>query len=187
MHVASTRNNVGNVGLRSVVRNSADRWSSHCRQRGVIFAETTEVPAEHSSHWTRKQYRLNREFPESRPRSGRSLISWMRPLSQTRVSGENLELRKTFTFIGSVIRSSTSCKLKWIDGWDEPGIQWIRWRRCVALAIIEQKDESPSFLLAGPAGIAVFLWELDSDRRAKTQTELLGYYVASPNPWLSVA
>ena len=30
-------------------------------------------------------------------------------------------------------------------------------RRCVALAILVQKDEGPSFPLADPAGLAVFL------------------------------
>ena len=41
---------------------------------------------------------------------------------------------------------------------------------------------------ADPPGLAVFLRDLDSDRRPKTrETELLWYYVASPNPWLPVA
>ena len=60
-------------------------------------------------------------------------------------------------------------------------------RGCVALPILVQKDEGPSLSLAGPPGLAVFLWDLYSDRRAKTDTELLWYYVASPNPWLPMA
>ena len=57
----------------------------------------------------------------------------------------------------------------------------------MALPILVQKDEGLCFSLAGPAGLAVFLQDLDSDRRAKTETELLWYYVAAPNPWLPVA
>ena len=60
-------------------------------------------------------------------------------------------------------------------------------RRCVALPILVQKDEGSSLSLAGPPGLAVFLRDLDSDRRAKTETELLWYYVASPNPCLPMA
>ena len=41
------------------------------------------------------------------------------------------------------------------------------------LPILVQKDEGPSLPLAGPPGLAVFLRDLDSDRRAKTETELL--------------
>ena len=44
-----------------------------------------------------------------------------------------------------------------------------------------------SLSLAGPPGRTVFLWDLDSDQRAKTGTELLWYYVASPNPLLPMA
>ena len=57
----------------------------------------------------------------------------------------------------------------------------------MALPILLQKDEGPSLSLAGPPGLAVFLRDLDSDRRAKTETELVWYYVASPNPWLLIA
>ena len=60
-------------------------------------------------------------------------------------------------------------------------------RICVALPILVQQDEGPSLSLAGLAGLAVLLRDLDSDRRAKTNTELLWYYVASPNPWLRMA
>ena len=52
----------------------------------------------------------------------------------------------------------------------------------MALPILVQKDEGPTFLLAGPTGLAVFLRDLDSDRRAKTETELLWDYVVPPNP-----
>ena len=59
--------------------------------------------------------------------------------------------------------------------------------RCVALPIFVQKAEGPSLSLAGPPGLAVFLRDMDTDRRAKTEAELLCYYVASPNPWLQMA
>ena len=52
----------------------------------------------------------------------------------------------------------------------------------IVLPILVQKDEGPSFSLAGPPGLAVFLRDLDSDRRAKTETELLWDYVVPPNP-----
>ena len=58
---------------------------------------------------------------------------------------------------------------------------------CVALPIPVQRDEGPSLSLAGPPGLVLFLLDLNSDRRAKTETELLWYYVASPNPWLPMA
>ena len=57
----------------------------------------------------------------------------------------------------------------------------------MALPILVQKDEGPSLSLAGPPGLAVFLRDLDFDRRADTETELLWYYVASPNVWLPMA
>ena len=41
--------------------------------------------------------------------------------------------------------------------------------------------------LAGPPGLSLFLCDLVSDRRAKTEAEFLSYYVASPNPWLPMA
>ena len=44
----------------------------------------------------------------------------------------------------------------------------------MVLPILVQDDEGPSFSPALPAGLAVFLREMDSDRRAKTETELLG-------------
>ena len=56
-------------------------------------------------------------------------------------------------------------------------------RRCVVLLILVQKDEGPSFSFAGPPNVAVFLLDLDSDRRAKWETELLWYYVTWPNHW----
>ena len=52
-------------------------------------------------------------------------------------------------------------------------------RRCVALPILVQKVEGPSLSLAGPPGLAVILWDLDSDRRAKTETELFLYSTLS--------
>ena len=43
-------------------------------------------------------------------------------------------------------------------------------------------DDGPCLSLAGSSGLAVFLWDLDTDRQAKTKTELLWYYnVTSPN------
>ena len=45
--------------------------------------------------------------------------------------------------------------------------------RCVALPIFVQKAEGPSLSLAGPPGLAVFLRDMDTDRRAKTEAELL--------------
>ena len=47
-------------------------------------------------------------------------------------------------------------------------------RRCVALPILVQKDEGPSFSLAGRPGLAVFLRDLNSDRRAKSEAETFG-------------
>ena len=41
------------------------------------------------------------------------------------------------------------------------------------------------FSRAGPPGITVLLRGLDSDRRDKTDTEIL-YYVTSPNLWIQV-
>ena len=60
-------------------------------------------------------------------------------------------------------------------------------RGCVALPIRVQKDEGPSLSLAGPPDLVLFLRDLDTNRRAKTGTELLWYYVASPDPWLPMA
>ena len=57
----------------------------------------------------------------------------------------------------------------------------------MALPILVENDEGPSFTLAGPAGLAVFLRDLDYDRRAKIETELIWNCVAPPNPWLPVA
>ena len=57
----------------------------------------------------------------------------------------------------------------------------------MALPILVQNDEGPSFTLAGPAGLALFLRVLDYERRAKIESELLWNYVAPPNPWLTVA
>ena len=74
-----------------------------------------------------------------------------------------------------------------IDDWGEPGSDEFAGQRCVALPILVQKDEGPSLSLACPPGLAVFLRDMDFDRRAKTETELLWYYVASPNPWLPMA
>ena len=54
------------------------------------------------------------------------------------MSGENVDVSQTFTYLGSVIHS------------------------CGA-AILVRKDEDPSFSLAGPPGLAVFLRDLDSD------------------------
>ena len=47
----------------------------------------------------------------------------------------------------------------------------------MALPILAQKVESPTFSLGRPAGLAIFLRDLDSDRRAKTEIELFWYYV----------
>ena len=37
------------------------------------------------------------------------------------VSGENVDVTQTFTYLGSVLYLSTSYELKSIDDWDEPG------------------------------------------------------------------
>ena len=54
----------------------------------------------------------------------------------------------------------------------------------MSLPTLVQKDEifSPSC----PSAIAMILRDLDSDRRDKTEAELLWYYATSPNPWLPV-
>ena len=56
----------------------------------------------------------------------------------------------------------------------------------MALSKLVEKNEGPSFPIACPPGLVVFLQDLDSERRAKTEIELLWYYVASPNPCLPV-
>ena len=42
-----------------------------------------------------------------------------------------------------------------------------------------QKGGEPSFSLAGPAGLALFLRDMESVRRAKTEAEYFWYYVAA--------
>ena len=44
----------------------------------------------------------------------------------------------------------------------------------MAPPILVQKDEGPSLSLAGPPGLAVFLRDLDTDRRAKTGLNSFG-------------
>ena len=64
-------------------------------------------------------------------------------------------------------------------------------RRCGALPILVQKDDGPSFSLASPAGLAMFLRDLGTLtgelRVRRAETDLLWYYVASLIPWLPVA
>ena len=48
----------------------------------------------------------------------------------------------------------------------------------MALPILVHKDEGLSFLLAGPPDLAVFLRDLDTNRRAKSETELVLYRFA---------
>ena len=45
-------------------------------------------------------------------------------------------------------------------------------KKCVSLPILVQNYKVPILSLAGPPGLAVFLCELDSDRRAKTDDAL---------------
>ena len=102
------------------------------------------------------------------------------------MNGEHVEVTHTFTYLGSVIHSSTSCEP---EVYRQLGVERDEFagRSCVALPIFVQKDEGPSLSLAVPPGLSVFLRDLDFDCRAKTETELLWYYVASPNPWLAMA
>ena len=58
-------------------------------------------------------------------------------------------------------------------------------RRCVAMAILVQKDEGLCLSFAVPLHLTVLLWDQHSDRRAKTEAELLWYYVATMPPYLN--
>ena len=72
------------------------------------------------------------------------------------VNGENVQLTQTFTFLGSVIHSSTSCEP---EVYRQLGVERDEFagRSCVALPIFVQKDEGPSLSLAVPSGLAIFL------------------------------
>ena len=73
------------------------------------------------------------------------------------MNGENVEVTQTFTYVGSVIRSSTSCEL---DVTRRLGRAWSAMNsldESMSLPILVQKDEGPSVPLAGPPGPGVFL------------------------------
>ena len=103
------------------------------------------------------------------------------------VSGENVGVTHMFTYLWQ--RDSLVYQLRTCQSTTGPSLERDEFagRRCVALPILVQMAEGPNLSLAGPPGLAVFLWYLDSDQRAKTEAELLWYYVTSPNPWLSMA
>ena len=66
------------------------------------------------------------------------------------VNRENVEVTQTFTNLGSVMHSCTSCE-------HVSQLLGRRCRRCVALPMIVQNDEGSSLSLAGLPGLAVFL------------------------------
>ena len=101
------------------------------------------------------------------------------------VSGENVEVPQTFTYICSDIhqlptrgQSTTGTSLER----DE-----LAGCMCMALPILVQRDEESSISLADPIDFDVFLRDLEYDRRANAVGELLWCYVVSPNPWLPLA
>ena len=115
----------------------------------VIFAETTEIPAG----------ALDLLSEEAEPLGLR--VSWIKTkvrasgdildatVESIPVNGENVEVKQTFTYLGSVIHSSTSC--------EQEVNRRLRRAWCVALPILVQKDEGPSLSLVGPSGHAIFL------------------------------
>ena len=59
-----------------------------------------------------------------------------------------------------------------IDDWDGVERDEFAGRMCVALPLLVLKEEGSSFSLSGPAGLAIFMQDLDCDRRAKSETFL---------------
>ena len=104
---------------------------------------------------------------------------------------EHVEVTQTFTYLDSVIHSSTSCELEVnVPGASRTSLERDEFagRMCVALPVLARKDEGQSVTLASSPGLVVLLLDLDSlDRRAKSETELLWYFVTPPNPWLPMA
>ena len=75
------------------------------------------------------------------------------------VNGENVEVTQTFTYLGSVIHSSTNCELYRGQSTTGTSLEHDEFagRSCVTLPILVLIDEGPSLSLAGPSCLAVFL------------------------------
>ena len=82
------------------------------------------------------------------------------------MSSENVEPTQMFTSLGSMIHSPTGCQ-------QAVGVNG---RNSLAQPKLVRKNEGSSFSCSSSAGLAVSLPDLDSDRRAETESELLWYY-----------
>ena len=76
------------------------------------------------------------------------------------MNDENEEVTQTLTYLGSVFHSCTSCEL-------EVSTDLGRTRSAMNF------NEGSSFLHVGFLGLVLFLGDVDSDRRASTETGLL--------------
>ena len=95
---------------------------------------------------------------------------------------------RQFTFLGSVTHSKNwAANQKSIDDWDEPGARWTRCMKvCGAADICAKKWMFGFFARWTFLSCYIFFPDLDSDQPAKTETELLCYYVSSPSSCVPV-
>ena len=92
------------------------------------------------------------------------------------VSGKNVELTQTFTFLGSVIHSSTTCKLE------------VNRRLRRAWSAMNSLDEGGCAADTCAKRLPFFLYSCDTwTLTGGLETEGLWKYVALPIPWLPVA
>ena len=76
-------------------------------------------------------------------------------------SGENVKVSQSYIYVGSVLRLSAAKRNQSTGASLE--CDEFAGRRYVVLPILVQKDEGPSFSLAGPSSPTSFLRDLDSD------------------------
>ena len=78
----------------------------------VIIVYATEVLAGALESLSQEAEPLDSKSPGSRPSSMHSVTSLDATIDSIPVSVENAEVTQTFTYLGSVIRLSTSCELE---------------------------------------------------------------------------